>query len=206
MKTFYINKRRFIRFLTSFLLLGLHCFTANAQNCPPNIDFETGTFQGWTCYTGTTADINGENVITIYPSGPVSNRHTMYSYTANSQDVDPYGGFPVVCPNGSGYSIRLEIIQQALKPRVYHTNLQFLLTRTFILSFTITQSFSRTPTIYRNNSQEWKQKLWMLPIIKLSAALHLLLFRMEQSYLAFSNLQIRRVTHLFGARIGQLCQ
>ena len=107
MKTFYINKRRFIRFLTSFLLLGLHCFTANAQNCPPNIDFETGTFQGWTCYTGTTADINGENVITIYPSGPVSNRHTMYSYTANSQDVDPYGGFPVVCPNGSGYSIRL---------------------------------------------------------------------------------------------------
>jgi gliding motility-associated-like protein len=85
----------------------LYCATVKAQNCPPNIDFETGTFQGWTCYTGSTAYVNGKNVISIFPSGPVSNRHTMYSYAANSQEVDPYGGFPVVCPNGSGYSIRL---------------------------------------------------------------------------------------------------
>ncbi len=28
-------------------------------------------------------------------------------YAANSGGVDPYGGFPVNCPNGSGYSIRL---------------------------------------------------------------------------------------------------
>ncbi len=106
-KTFYRNKRRFIRLLANFLLSCFYCFIAKAQNCPPNIDFETGTFQGWTCYTGTTADVNGINVITISPSGPVNNRHTMYSYAANSGDVDPYGGFPVVCPNGSGYSIRL---------------------------------------------------------------------------------------------------
>src|SRR5204862_362594 len=33
-----------------------------AQNCPPNIDFETGTFNGWTCYLGTTAAVNGENI------------------------------------------------------------------------------------------------------------------------------------------------
>ncbi|MFI5187384.1 MAG: T9SS type B sorting domain-containing protein [Chitinophagales bacterium] len=82
--------------------------SVSAQNCPPNIDFETGTFDGWTCYTGTTAAVNGENVITISPSGgPVYNRHTMYSYSANAGQVDPYGGFPVLCPNGSGYSIRL---------------------------------------------------------------------------------------------------
>ena len=51
--------------------------------------------------------MGGKNVISIYPSGgPVLDRHTMY--TANSGDgVDPYGGFPVNCPNGSGHSIRL---------------------------------------------------------------------------------------------------
>ncbi len=79
--------------------------SADAQNCPPNIDFETGTFNGWSCYIGGTAAVNGQNVITLYPSGPVFNRHTMYS--ANSGEVDPYGGFPVSCPNGSGHSIRL---------------------------------------------------------------------------------------------------
>jgi gliding motility-associated-like protein len=31
----------------------------------------------------------------------------MYSYAANAGELDEYGGFPVVCPNGSGYSIRL---------------------------------------------------------------------------------------------------
>ena len=87
-------------------LICLCYFTTNAQNCPPNIDFETGTFNGWTCYIGGTAEVNGQNVITIFPSGPVFNRHTMY--TANTGNgVDPYGGFPVNCPNGSGHSIRL---------------------------------------------------------------------------------------------------
>lgn len=78
-----------------------------AQICPPNIDFETGTFSGWTCYLGSTAAVNGENVITISPSSPTPNRQTMYSYAANAGELDEYGGFPVVCPNGSGYSIRL---------------------------------------------------------------------------------------------------
>jgi len=89
------------------LVAGLYCAPANAQNCPPNIDFETGTFDGWTCYIGSTAAVNGQNVITLNVSQPVPNRQTMYSYSANSRQVDPYGGFPVVCPNGSGYSIRL---------------------------------------------------------------------------------------------------
>jgi len=78
-----------------------------AQTCPPNIDFETGTFSGWTCYIGTTAAVNGENIINISPASPTPNRQTMYSYAANAGELDEYGGFPVVCPNGSGYSIRL---------------------------------------------------------------------------------------------------
>jgi gliding motility-associated-like protein len=88
------------------LLFCFACFTARAQECPANIDFETGTFDGWTCYTGSVASVNDQNIISINPSGPVFNRHTMY--TANgSNEMDPYGGFPVNCPNGSNHSIRL---------------------------------------------------------------------------------------------------
>ncbi len=79
---------------------------ASAQNCPPNIDFETGTFAGWTCFIGTAEEDGRNNIIDLYPSnGPVANRHTMF--TANSGKRDPYGGFPVNCPNGSAHSIRL---------------------------------------------------------------------------------------------------
>jgi len=72
--------------------------------CPPNIDFENGDFSGWTCYTGFTAAVNGENEINLSASGPTLDRHTMYSANAG---LDPYGGFPINCPNGSGHSIRL---------------------------------------------------------------------------------------------------
>ncbi len=99
---------RFISFLllTGTLLCILN-FSAKAQNCPPNIDFESGSFSGWTCYTGSVASVNNTNVITFnYQGDPVFNRHTMYS--ANPGDgLDEYGGFPKNCPNGSGHSIRL---------------------------------------------------------------------------------------------------
>jgi gliding motility-associated-like protein len=82
-------------------------FSAMAQ-CPSNIDFETGTFNGWTCYTGTAVELNGsENEILLNNSGgAVPNRHTLYS-RSSSPGLDPYGGFPIICPNGSEYSIRL---------------------------------------------------------------------------------------------------
>ncbi len=79
--------------------------TVYAQ-CPPNIDFETGSFDGWTCYTGSVASIDNNNVISFNYSGPpIPGRHTMQS--ALSGGTDPYGGFPVNCPNGSGHSIKL---------------------------------------------------------------------------------------------------
>ncbi|MFT3935397.1 MAG: gliding motility-associated C-terminal domain-containing protein [Chitinophagaceae bacterium] len=78
-----------------------------AQDCPPNIDFENGTFNGWTCYTGHVASINGVNVITISPTGgPVGDRHTMLT-SFPGDGLDPFGNFPVNCPNGSGHSIKL---------------------------------------------------------------------------------------------------
>jgi gliding motility-associated-like protein len=78
-----------------------------AQTCPVNIDFETGDFTGWTCYTGYVSAGGGQNTISLTPSGgPVNNQHTMCSANPGN-GVDEYGGFPVNCPNGSGHSIRL---------------------------------------------------------------------------------------------------
>lgn len=81
---------------------------SKAQDCPPNIDFENGTFNGWTCYTGSVAAVNGQNVISLFPSGgPVGDQHTMYAASSSVGMTDSYGGFPVMCPNGSGYSVKL---------------------------------------------------------------------------------------------------
>jgi gliding motility-associated-like protein len=105
----YKNKRRYVRFSSKLLVAGLFAcslhFTLRAQDCPPNIDFEQGNFGGWTCYAGYVAAVNGQNVISISPTAPIQGRHTMYA--ANSGILDAFGGFPVNCPNGSGYSIRL---------------------------------------------------------------------------------------------------
>ena len=93
-------------FLYGILFLSGINSKTYSQTCPYNIDFETGTFDGWTCYVGYTEAVNDQNVITLTPSGPVDNRHTMYTSNTGA-GLDPYGGFPVNCPNGSHHSIRL---------------------------------------------------------------------------------------------------
>ncbi len=106
LKAFYKNKTWFYGFalLVACCICALPVF---AQTCPPNIDFEEGNFNGWTCYTGVTSADNGENIISLIPtSGPVFNRHTMYS-SFPGDGFDEYGGFPINCPNGSGHSIKL---------------------------------------------------------------------------------------------------
>lgn len=96
-----------VPFLLTIILSTCFSYGVMSQACPVNIDFETGGFSNWTCYTGTTAAIGGQNVINITPTGgPIFNRHTMYTNNGNGE-VDPYGGFPVICPNGSGNSVRL---------------------------------------------------------------------------------------------------
>ena len=84
-------------------LLSLQSFS---QQCPPNIDFETGTFNNWTCYTGNVSAGGGVNTIYLTQSGgPVPNQHTMFA--SGTGETDFFGGFPVTCPNGSGYSVKL---------------------------------------------------------------------------------------------------
>lgn len=100
------DKRSALRLLKALLFYLFISNTASAQNCPTNIDFESGTFANWTCYWGGVVANNGNNVITLSPSGgPINNVHTMMS--AANGGIDPFGGFPVTCPNGSGYSIKL---------------------------------------------------------------------------------------------------
>jgi len=102
------TKKNFLpaQFLMPFTFIFFFPFQSNSQICPPNIDFENGNFNYWTCYTGNVSAAGGTNTIFLSPSnGPVPNQHTMYS--APTTELDYFGGFPVMCPNGSGHSIRL---------------------------------------------------------------------------------------------------
>lgn len=88
--------------------IAIFCIAiAGKAQCPPNIGFEEGNFNGWTLYTGSVAATAGTNVITLYPTGGGIDQHNMYSAANNSLDRDFYGDFPLVCPNGSGYSVKL---------------------------------------------------------------------------------------------------
>ncbi|TMI62047.1 MAG: gliding motility-associated C-terminal domain-containing protein [Bacteroidetes bacterium] len=95
--------------ILSFFLFTVFFQSKLTAQCPPNIDFENGSFSGWTCYTGNTVALgNSTNAINLFPSGgPVPNYHTMYSAANDAGTLDFYGGFPVMCPNGSGYSVKL---------------------------------------------------------------------------------------------------
>ncbi|HVK96166.1 MAG TPA: hypothetical protein VM368_00040, partial [Flavisolibacter sp.] len=90
--------------LCCFFFLSALGYPSNAQNCPPNLDFERGDFSGWTCYAGMVAAVGGQNVITINPTTPVNGQHTIMT---RGSGFDPYGSFPVTSPNGSGYSVKL---------------------------------------------------------------------------------------------------
>ncbi|MBV9987466.1 MAG: gliding motility-associated C-terminal domain-containing protein [Chitinophagaceae bacterium] len=78
-------------------------FLRPCAQCPVNLGFESGNFSNWTCLAGAIDSVT--QLRTAFPVPPIPNRHTIYQ--KGDQTKDPYGGFPVVCPNGSNYSIRL---------------------------------------------------------------------------------------------------
>ena len=106
-----IKKSSFRFAAQTILCLLLSCLffsSLKAQECPPNIDFESGSFNGWTCYSGSVAAVNNENVISLFPiAGPAPDQHTLYSASSSAGLTDYFGGFPVICPNGSNYSVKL---------------------------------------------------------------------------------------------------
>jgi gliding motility-associated-like protein len=102
-------RRNFSVILVITGLLSFYPFSVlHSQDCPPNIDFERGNFSGWTCYVGSVSAGSNSNFIYLQPvAGPAPNQHVMYSAATYTGFSDPYGGFPVLCPNGSNYSVRL---------------------------------------------------------------------------------------------------
>ncbi|MBV9989305.1 MAG: gliding motility-associated C-terminal domain-containing protein [Chitinophagaceae bacterium] len=88
-----------------FVLCIVSWAFASAQNkCPDNIGFDKGNFDGWECFMGT---INkADYSLMLSPSAPSPQRHLLIRNDGGSR-LDPYGQFPMSCPNGSDYSIQL---------------------------------------------------------------------------------------------------
>jgi gliding motility-associated-like protein len=84
-------------------LLVIWQYGAKAQGCPVNIGFEKGDFKNWVALVG---GVDTTGVSFTISTTPVANQHMLYKKT-NSVLVDPYGNFPVTCPNGSGYTLKL---------------------------------------------------------------------------------------------------
>ena len=82
--------------------------------CPPNLDFEQGSFAGWECWIGH-AYVNGNENEIVWdvppantPVDPRAYRERFRMLSAFPGDgLDFFGQFPVNCPNGSGKSIKL---------------------------------------------------------------------------------------------------
>ncbi len=90
-----------MRYILCLLLAGSFFNKARAQGglCPSNLDFELGDFSGWECRAGTA------NNYPLPITGPIPGRHTIIS--AATAGFDPFGFFPELCPNGSGFSVKL---------------------------------------------------------------------------------------------------
>jgi gliding motility-associated-like protein len=79
---------------------------SSIAQCPDNINFEYGDFTNWQCYTGQVDSIGTTNVITVTPSPPTPNRHTIISRILPSA-LDPFGLFPTNPPDGSNFAVKL---------------------------------------------------------------------------------------------------
>lgn len=84
--------------LIFLLLLTLPAFSQSA--CPPNIGFENGNFNNWQSFSGF---ISNNGVINLRPGS----RTQTLMRNAPNPEMDPYGRFPVVSPNGSQYSVKI---------------------------------------------------------------------------------------------------
>lgn len=87
-----------------YIFLFFSCFICKAQDCPVNLGFELKDFTNWQAYVGFTSSNGTKNIIDLTSSVPISDRHTIM--TSKTQ-VDEYGKFPVLAPNGSKYSVKL---------------------------------------------------------------------------------------------------
>jgi gliding motility-associated-like protein len=83
------------------LLIGVRVY---GQSLPTNIGFEEGSINGWNCRIGS---IDGDGNLKLFDSQQIKERHTLLNKVDDGAKKDYYGNFPVLCPNGSDYSVRL---------------------------------------------------------------------------------------------------
>src|SRR6476661_5777833 len=97
--------------LRTLLALTLSAFChlsyAQAPSCPPNIGFETGSFTGWQCKTGSVSETGSGNTLQLVNSAPLPDIHTLIQSNLVAGSKDFYGDFPMVPPNGSKYFVQL---------------------------------------------------------------------------------------------------
>ena len=76
--------------------------------CPPNLNFDQGNFSNWVCRTGQVS-LLGNSLSYAWDVGdqPVENRHVIIDGNTTAKDV--YGDFPIQCPNGARYVVKLGI-------------------------------------------------------------------------------------------------
>lgn len=98
----FINKCCKILLVFFILFFANHTAKAQAGLCPSNLDFELGDFTGWSCEAGN-VDVAGNLV--LFPTPPIPGQHTIID--GRTATIDPYGNFPQICPNGSGFSVKL---------------------------------------------------------------------------------------------------
>ncbi len=86
-----------------FIIVAASSQTTLFAQCPTNIGFESGTLNGW---EGALGSVDATGTLQLSTSSLPDSRHVLYKASV-SQELDPYGKFPVTCPNGSLYSVKL---------------------------------------------------------------------------------------------------
>lgn len=84
-----------ILFVLFFTAIGVEAQTMDQ----PNIDFETGGTSVWNYYIGRCCPL----VLDTLTASALPDRHTITS----GNGLDYFGNFPIVCPGGGNYSMRL---------------------------------------------------------------------------------------------------
>ncbi|MFM2225481.1 MAG: hypothetical protein RJA07_1683 [Bacteroidota bacterium] len=103
-----MKKIHVLIFLIAVIFLSSISAKAQQTYCPPNINFENGSFNYWLCNVGNvTQGTTGNPAILTYPStltGPSATQHVL-----KSSGLDTFGKFPTVCNyiNGNHFSVRL---------------------------------------------------------------------------------------------------
>jgi gliding motility-associated-like protein len=101
--------RTILRYSKLLLIHACVLFSlGGSAQCPRNIGFESGSFDGWECSTGeiTANAALAKGDISLTKGSPIYDIHTIKKLSV-PQSMDPFGNFPVNCPNGSDYSIQL---------------------------------------------------------------------------------------------------